>query len=80
MGMPLELNTMIVTKGKEVRQQNNFFQLTKEGYRLYPMHVPLEVKRTKGSDLIGIAKIHQLEWKDDTTSIVYELVSLESSN
>lgn len=47
MGMPLELNTMIVTKGKEIRLEENLFLLEKEDYRLYPMNIPLEVRRTK---------------------------------
>jgi len=80
MGMPLEVNTMIVTKGKEHRQQENFFQLIKEGYRLYPMHVPLEVRRTKNGELSGTAEIHRLEWRDHTTIISYELLTLQSSN
>lgn len=80
MGMPLEVNTMIVTKGKEHRQQENFFQLIKEGYRLYPMHVPLEVKRTKEGELSGTGQIHRLEWRDNATIISYELLTLQSSN
>ena len=80
MGMPLELNTMIVTKGKEHRQQENFFQLIKEGYRLYPMHVPLEVKRTIQGELGGTAEIYRVEWRDNSTIISYELISLQSSN
>ncbi len=80
MGMPLELNTMIVTKGKEHRQQENFFQLIKDGYRLYPMHVPLEVKRTIQGELSGTAEIYRVEWRDNSTIISYELISLQSSN
>ncbi|TFD98154.1 DUF2584 domain-containing protein [Jeotgalibacillus sp. R-1-5s-1] len=80
MGMPLEMNTMIVTKGKEVRQQENFFQLIKDGYRLYPMHVPLEVRKTIEGELKGTAEIHRLEWRDQATIISYELKTLQSSN
>ncbi|HCJ4337650.1 TPA: DUF2584 family protein, partial [Listeria innocua] len=40
MGMPLEVNTMIVTKGNEKRISDNFFELEKVGYRIYPIDVP----------------------------------------
>lgn len=80
MGMPMELNTMIVTKGREQRIQENVFTLRKEGYRLYPMHIPLEVKRTIESDVRGIAEIIKVVWEEDYTLIHYQLVSLNSSN
>ncbi|WP_064092719.1 DUF2584 domain-containing protein [Rossellomorea aquimaris] len=80
MGMGLELNTMIVTKGKEVRKEKNLFQLQKDGYRLYPMHIPIEVRKTKESDPNGYGRIERMEWKDDKTTIVYQLISLNSTN
>ena len=52
MGMPLELNTMIVTKGKEKRLANsNDFTLTKGGYRIYPLNIPISVQKTKNGDM-----------------------------
>ncbi|MDU1846753.1 MAG: DUF2584 domain-containing protein [Niallia nealsonii] len=80
MGMPLELNTMIVTKGKEIRLEENLFLLEKENYRLYPMNIPLEVRRTKEGEVSGIATIEKLEWENDKTSITYKLIALNSTN
>ena len=50
MGMPLELNTMIVTKGNELRIKENDFNLVKKDYRLYPLEIPLEVRKTIDSE------------------------------
>lgn len=80
MGMPLELNTLIVTKGRENRYEDNNFTLVKEGYRLYPIDIPIEVKRTIDGDLSGIGKIRKVEWENNTTTIHYQLVSLNSTN
>lgn len=80
MGMPLELNTMIVTKGREHRYEDNNFTLVKEGYRLYPIDIPIEVKRTIDGDLSGIGEIRKVEWENNTTTIYYQLVSLNSTN
>ncbi|UOE54767.1 DUF2584 domain-containing protein [Bacillus sp. CMF12] len=80
MGMPLELNTMIVTKGKETRLDENFFSLVKDGYRLYPLDIPVEVKRTIDGDLNGMGVIRKVEWENSRTLITYQLVSLNSTN
>ncbi|MDQ0272266.1 DUF2584 domain-containing protein [Cytobacillus purgationiresistens] len=80
MGMPLELNTMIVTKGREVRLDENYFSLTKEGYRLYPLDIPVEVKKTLDGELSGTAVIRKVEMESNLTTIKYQLVSLKSSN
>lgn len=80
MGMPLELNTMIVTKGKEIRLEENWFMLEKESYRLYPLHIPLEVKKTIEGELIGTASIEKLEWAEGKTKITYQLIALNSTN
>lgn len=80
MGMPLELNTMIVTKGREKRLDENYFSLVKEGYRLYPLDIPVEVKRTIDGDLNGMGVIRKVEWENCQTLITYQLVSLNSTN
>ncbi|WP_077214313.1 DUF2584 domain-containing protein [Bacillus dakarensis] len=80
MGMPLELNTMIVTKGREERKEENLFTLTKEGYRLYPLDIPIEVKRTIDGELSGNALIKKVQWENNTTQITYQLISLHTSN
>ena len=76
MGMPLELQTLIVTKGKEKRLKDNSFELIKEGYRLYPMHIPIEIRRQKESEPSGTAVIDSLKWEDKKTVIIYRLESL----
>lgn len=80
MGMPIELNTLIVTKDREIRLNENDFSLIKEGYRLYPIDIPLEVRKTLESEVNGIARIKKVEWEQNQTTITYQLVSLHSSN
>ncbi|XXM71932.1 DUF2584 domain-containing protein [Lysinibacillus sphaericus] len=80
MGMGLELNTMLVTKGKEVRTKDNIFQLQKEGYRLYPLDTPIEVRTTKKSHSRGYAMIEKVQWHDEQTTIFYKLISLNKTN
>lgn len=80
MGMPFELNTMIVTKGSEVRVDGNLFTLTKDGYRLYPIDIPLEVRKTKEADPNGTGIIKKVVLENQKTIITYELISLNSTN
>jgi hypothetical protein len=80
MGMPLELNTMIVTKGRETRIEENRFVLEKEGYRLYPIDIPIDVRKTIESDTSGIAVIKKVEWQENRTWLTYQLISLNSTN
>ncbi|MFB6467588.1 DUF2584 domain-containing protein [Cytobacillus sp. Hz8] len=80
MGMPLELNTMIVTKDREERLEENLFLLVKEGYRLYPIEIPIEVKRAIDGEVKGTAYIKKIEWEDKLTKITYQLISLKSTN
>ncbi|MCL6585668.1 MAG: DUF2584 domain-containing protein [Anoxybacillus sp.] len=80
MGMPLEFQTMIVTKGKEQRVKDNLFLLEKEGYRIYPIDIPLEVKRTLQSEASGQAVVKKIELANNRTIVTYELISLHSIN
>ena len=80
MGMPLELNTMIVTKGREIRVEENVFTLKKEGYRLYPIEIPIDVRKTMDSDSSGTAIIKKVELQNNSTTITYQLISLNSTN
>lgn len=80
MGMPLELNTMIVTKGRETRIEENLFVLEKEGYRLYPIDIPIDVRKTIESDTSGTAVIKKVEWQENRTWLTYQLISLNSTN
>ncbi len=78
--MPLELNTMIVTKGNEKRMGENDFVLEKKDYRLYPLEIPIEVKKTIDSESTAMALIKKLEWENNMTTITYQLISLHSTN
>ena len=80
MGMPLELNTMIVTKGNDRRVKEDDFILVKKDYRLYPLEIPLEVRKTIESEPTGMAVITKLEWENQQTTITYHLVSLHTTN
>ena len=80
MGVPFELNTMIVTKGNEIREEENIFHLIKEGYRLYPIDIPLEVRKTIDSETNATAVIRRVEWENGKTMLTYRLVSLNSTN
>ncbi|RHW40826.1 DUF2584 domain-containing protein [Neobacillus notoginsengisoli] len=80
MGMPLELNTMIVTKGKEQRLEENLFLLEKEGYRLYPIDIPIDIRKAINAESRGTAKIRKVEWEGNVTMITYEFTSLHSPN
>lgn len=80
MGMPFELNTMIVTKGREKRETENIFSLIKDGYRLYPVEIPVDVRKTIQGESIGMAEIKKVEWENGSTTITYRLMSLNSTN
>lgn len=80
LGMPLEVNTMIVTKGKEKRISDNFFELEKLGYRIYTIDVPIAVRKTKEGETLGEAIPRKLVWENNKTIIKYELIALNSSN
>lgn len=80
MGMPVEFNTMIVTKGKEQRIEENIFQLIKEGYRIYPIDIPIEVRKVKDGEIAGEAIIEKLELNENKTIVTYRLIALNSTN
>jgi hypothetical protein len=80
MGMPMELNTMIVTKGNEERVGENEFALEKSGYRLYPLDIPIDIRTTKEGENRGRAIIKKIEWSKETTFLTYEFISLKSTN
>ncbi len=57
LGMPVEFNTMIVTKGNEKRIEENIFLLEKEGYRVYPLDIPMDVRKTKTGEKSGTGEV-----------------------
>ena len=82
MSMPLSIEWKLLTHGEEVRLQKgkNFFQITLEGYRLFPIGEPIEIKRHHDSDQIGNGEITELTWKEETTICKYQLISLFNVN
>lgn len=81
MKMPITMEWVVVTNGKEVRlKEDNTFSLVHRHYKLFPLNVPIEVKKTQDSETIGFAEIKELTWKNDTTTIIYELKKLKGVN
>lgn len=80
MGMQLEVNTMVVTKGNEERIGENLFKLEKTGYRIYPLDIEIELRKTKEGETSGMVIPRKVVWENDVTLLTYELVSLNSSN
>lgn len=78
--MPVEFNTMIVTKGKEQRMEENIFLLTKDGYRIYPIDIPIEVRKTRDGEIVGEAIVEKLQLHENKTVVTYRLVALNSTN
>ncbi|MDC3412977.1 DUF2584 domain-containing protein [Aquibacillus sp. 3ASR75-11] len=82
MTMPFLIEWVLVTKGKEKRltDQENMFQITLEGYRIFPIHQTIDIKRYNNSDQIGRGEILELTLKNNQTICKYRLVSLHSVN
>ncbi|KGX87898.1 DUF2584 family protein [Pontibacillus litoralis] len=82
MSMPLIMQWVVITEGKEQRvgEKDNLFTLELPGYTLFPVDQSIEMKRMKESEQTGIAKIVELTWSNQKTVIVYELISLHSVN
>ncbi len=78
--MPVEFNTMIVTKGRETRIDENTFELLKEGYRIYPIDIPVEVRKTKSGEMTGQAIVQKIELSNTNTILTYRLINLNSTN
>lgn len=80
MGMPFEMNWLIVTKNKAKRLEENIFHLEKEGYRIYPLGLSIDVAKTKLDKPYGSATIKKMTWENGNTYIYYELLSLNNTN
>ncbi|MED4453143.1 DUF2584 family protein [Metabacillus fastidiosus] len=80
MGMPMEFNTMIVTKGNEKQIQENVFQLKKEGLRIYPMNIPIEVRKIIESETIGQALVIKIELENEQTVITYKFITGQNTH
>ncbi|MFC7371123.1 DUF2584 family protein [Fictibacillus iocasae] len=80
MPMPLTLQGTIVTNGKEKRLGGNLFELNLEGYQLFLLDVPVNVRKNEKSGEAGTAVVRELTFKNGKTTIVYDLESLHSVN
>ena len=64
----------------KIRMKSNDFVLEKKDYRLYPLEIPIEVKKTIDSETTAMALIKKLEWENNMTTITYQFISLHSTN
>lgn len=80
MSMPLQLESIICIEGTETRLEENYFQMTKEGYFLFPLDTSLMVKRVEDDEIVGSGIIKKLEWSEGKTTIIYRLTALKTTN
>ncbi|GGF09865.1 hypothetical protein GCM10010954_05440 [Halobacillus andaensis] len=82
MSTPLSMEWTLITEGKEKRVQpnDNLFEITFDGYKLFPMNERIEIKRHIRSDQIGSGEIEELILRKNTTICKYRLISLHSVN
>ncbi|MRH42471.1 DUF2584 family protein [Aquibacillus halophilus] len=82
MSMPLLIEWKLITHGKEKRIANkdNTFEITFDGYKLFPIDEVIEIRRQHNSDQIGNGKIVELTWREDKTICRFKLLSLHNVN
>ncbi|MFQ3543070.1 DUF2584 family protein [Halobacillus rhizosphaerae] len=82
MSTPLSMEWLLITEGKERRvdADDNLFEISFPGYKIFPMNEPLEIRRHIKSDQIGAGIIEEVILKNNTTICKYRLVSLYSVN
>ncbi|WP_186577741.1 DUF2584 family protein [Aquibacillus kalidii] len=82
MSMPMAIEWKLITYGKEkrIKGQDNLFEITFDGYKLFPLNETIELRRNDVSDQIGSGEIVELTWKDNTTVCKYQLISLYNVN
>lgn len=80
MGMSFQLEVEVLTNGEEKRVGENQFCLIKKGYHLYPLDVPIVVKRSHEDVPIGEGIIERLELGEKKTTIHYRLLKLNTTN
>jgi hypothetical protein len=80
--MPFLIEWVLVTEGGEKRltDQENMFQISFDGYRLFPVNQMIDVKRHADSEQIGRAEIVELTLKNNKTICEYRLLSLHNVN
>ncbi|WP_082234049.1 DUF2584 family protein [Halobacillus massiliensis] len=82
MSTPLSMEWTIITNGKEKRvfPNDNLFEITFEGYKIFPLNERIEIKRNPRADQIGSGQIEELILKENSTVCKYRLISLHSVN
>ncbi|UOQ42781.1 DUF2584 domain-containing protein [Halobacillus salinarum] len=82
MSTPLSMEWVLITEGKEkrVNENDNLFEISFDGYKIFPMNETLEIRRHLKSDQIGSGNIEELVLKNNTTICKYRLISLYSVN
>lgn len=78
--MSIQIESLIQTRGKEKRTEDNNFELVLDGYHLYPMDVPIPVKRGEADVPLGEAVIKSLLFSQGKTKIIYTLTALKNIN
>lgn len=77
--MKFEMHTKIIVNETEKRlhTEDNIFQLMLEGYHLFVVDEILPVYKT---ELVGSAVVKKVEWTEGRTTLLYQLISLQSVN
>ncbi|HDX9591397.1 TPA: DUF2584 family protein [Bacillus pseudomycoides] len=79
--MKFEMHTKIIVNETEKRlhTEDNIFQLTLEGYHLFVVDEIMPVYKTR-QELVGSAVVKKVEWTEGRTTLLYQLISLQSVN
>ncbi|ENQ3106439.1 DUF2584 family protein [Bacillus cereus] len=79
--MKFEMHTKIIANETEKRlhTEDNIFQLMLEGYHLFVVDEILPVYKTR-QELVGSAVVKKVEWAEGRTTLLYQLISLQSVN
>ncbi|RPF55823.1 DUF2584 family protein [Aquisalibacillus elongatus] len=82
MPTPLSMEWKIITYGEELRldEASDVFEVTLDGYKLFPIDETVEVLRHPQTNHIGIAKVVKLTFENQQTKCRYQLISLKSVN
>ncbi|GEL76209.1 DUF2584 family protein [Tenuibacillus multivorans] len=82
MPTPLTMEWRIITNGREqrIKEDHDLFEVSFEGYKLFPIDETVEIIRKPGSKQLGIAKIVKIVFESNKTTCQYQLISLQSVN
>ncbi|MFD2640400.1 DUF2584 family protein [Piscibacillus salipiscarius] len=82
MATPFTMEWRLITNGEEkrVQEDDDIFEITFEGYKLFPVDETVNVMRKPGSNQQGAAKVLKLVFENRQTICRYQLLSLHSVN